>query len=281
VSPLAPRFFRKLSRAQAAAAATASKSVARVPALLVSVRNALEARAAVAGGCDLLDIKEPERGSLGMADLDVMSAVAQFAGGCRGALAPMACSAALGELIEWQPGTSQFSLPAGIGYVKLGSAGLDSPPKWTEAWRHAQSCFNTAPQGKLQWVAVAYADWRAAGGLPPAAILEAVVAVRCDVFLIDTFDKSAGNLLGLMDRSELRRLSKTAHEAGLMVALAGGLHRAQLPELVEVSPDILGVRGAACAGGRRNAPISAKAVRALKRQVLASFSDELETTSST
>ena len=36
--------------------------------LLVSVRNASEARAAINGGADVIDIKEPDHGPLGMAD---------------------------------------------------------------------------------------------------------------------------------------------------------------------------------------------------------------------
>lgn len=36
--------------------------------LLVSVRDAREARLALAGGVDLIDIKEPSRGALGGAD---------------------------------------------------------------------------------------------------------------------------------------------------------------------------------------------------------------------
>src|SRR5258708_39763272 len=36
--------------------------------LLVSVRTVAEAEAALAGGCDVLDIKEPNRGAMGMAD---------------------------------------------------------------------------------------------------------------------------------------------------------------------------------------------------------------------
>ena len=48
--------------------------------LLVSVRSLDEAVEAISGGCDILDVKEPGRGSLGMADLREIVAVAEFAG---------------------------------------------------------------------------------------------------------------------------------------------------------------------------------------------------------
>src|SRR5947209_20487137 len=45
------------------------------PRLLVSVRNVAEAEAALAGGCDVLDLKEPGRGAMGMADISTIEAV--------------------------------------------------------------------------------------------------------------------------------------------------------------------------------------------------------------
>ena len=64
------------------------------PRLLVSVRDAAEAEAALAGGADLIDVKEPSRGPLGRADAGVIRYVVKAVGG----RAPV--SAALGELKE-------------------------------------------------------------------------------------------------------------------------------------------------------------------------------------
>jgi uncharacterized protein (UPF0264 family) len=276
VSRLSPQFFRRLPRAKSADASAASGPAARVPALLVSVRSPLEARAAVAGGCDLLDIKEPLRGPLGKADTDVMAEIAQYAAGCHGTAPALPCSAALGELFDCKSWLSEFSLPPGIDYVKLGSARFDSPGRWLAAWQDAQRRLELPPTRKLRWVAVAYADWRTANSLEPSRLLEAARTTPCEALLIDTFDKSAGNLLKLMDLAELRRLSAAAHQASLKFALAGSLCRGQFSELCEVGADIFGVRGAACAGGRRTSPVSATAVRALKRELLASFAPEGE-----
>jgi hypothetical protein len=239
----------------------------------VSVRNVLEAQAAVAGGCDLLDIKEPARGPLGMADVEVIAAISQFAAGCGMAARPLTCSAALGELVDWTSQPLSVSLPLGISYVKVGSAELKSTEQWIEAWQLVQGRIEYAPQHNLRWVAVAYADWQIARSLEPARLLDAVVGLPCDALLIDTFDKSAGNLLSHIDTQQLRRLRNSAHRAGLKFAVAGGIRSTQFSELVEVvAPDILGVRGAACAGACRTAPISAKSVRALKRELVASVS---------
>ena len=276
MSLLSPRFFRRSSTVPSSHATQALNPAAAVPALLVSVRNAVEARAAVAGGCDLLDIKEPSRGSLGMADSDAIAAVAQYAAECRGNGSSIPCSAALGELVEWESRSSDFPLEADIQFVKFGSAGIDSAARWAEVWRTVQHRFTIPSLRNLRWVAVAYADWQAAKGIAPSLLLDAARTVPCDVLLIDTVDKSSGNLLDVMDLAELRQLSDSAHQAGLKIGLAGRLRRGQFGELAEVCPDILGVRGAACAGGRRTAPVSATAVRALKRDLLASFADRQE-----
>ncbi len=244
--------------------------------MLVSVRNATEAHAAVAGGCDLLDIKDPARGPLGMADAGVMAEMARFASECRGDDGPLPCSAALGELAEWESPNADESLPRGISFVKFGSAGIETPEKWIEIWHRVQSGLVSTHPEALHWVAVAYADWQAAQSLEPWRLLDGACSVASDAVLIDTFDKSSGNLLQLMKPAELEKFADVCHRAGLHLALAGGLRGSQFAELVNIRPDIIGVRGAACTGGCRTAAVSADAVRALKRDLRASFAPEHE-----
>src|SRR5947209_19533370 len=86
--------------------------------LLVSVRDAVEAAAALAGGANLIDIKEPSRGPLGRADLAVTAAVLQAVGG------RVPVSAALGELRDCPLGREMAEPPPAVRYVKWGLAGL-------------------------------------------------------------------------------------------------------------------------------------------------------------
>ena len=86
-----------------------------MPALLVSVRSAAEALAARAGGAAVIDVKEPARGPLGRADVDVWREI--FA-----AIPPVVpVSVALGELSEWRDGPFGRSRPDSDG---LDPAGL-------------------------------------------------------------------------------------------------------------------------------------------------------------
>src|SRR5262245_33040885 len=95
--------------------------------LLVSVRSADEARAALAGGAAVIDVKEPDRGPLGRADARVWRDV-------RRVVPPtISVSVALGELPDWadqsSPAPSSFD---GIAYRKLGLAG--SGLDWASRW---------------------------------------------------------------------------------------------------------------------------------------------------
>src|SRR4051794_20645147 len=88
--------------------------LSRNPGLLVSVRDAAEAAAALRGGADVIDVKEPRRGPLGRADDATVAAVVAAVAGRR----PV--SAALGELAD--AGAAAPAVP-GLAFVKWGLAG--------------------------------------------------------------------------------------------------------------------------------------------------------------
>ena len=98
--------------------------------LLVSVRSRAEAEAALAGGADIIDIKEPARGALGAADPAVWAEICA----CIGRRAIV--SAALGELLS----DRTFDLArqtAGLRFAKIGLAGCHSHRGWMDRWMAA------------------------------------------------------------------------------------------------------------------------------------------------
>src|SRR5690606_5370379 len=104
----------------------------QAPQLLVSVRSPAEVQAAIAGGCDWLDIKEPSRGSLGAADFETIAAICESIE--KSARRPP-ISVALGELNDWSHPASPPALPGAVCFVKLGLSGCGSSRKWTSRWR--------------------------------------------------------------------------------------------------------------------------------------------------
>src|SRR5262249_22964466 len=129
----------------------------RVSHLLVSVRSAAEAVAALEGGADLIDVKEPSRGSLGRADDRVIADVIQAVAGRK----PV--SAACGELLEWLVSPQRKQGSPQLRYAKWGLAGCCGFGDWPLLLETAaeQLPVDCRP------VAVAYADWQRAAAPPP------------------------------------------------------------------------------------------------------------------
>jgi uncharacterized protein (UPF0264 family) len=208
--------------------------------LLVSVRSAQEAEAALAGGAAVIDVKEPSRGPLGCADLRVWRAV-------RGAVpAHVPVSVALGELSDWP---HRQRLPAagydGIAFRKLGLA------RTGQDWRNAWAGLRAADPHGPEWIAVAYADYKSAGAPDPEAVLEAAIAAGCAGILIDSWDKSQPSPIDASWSDYLCR----ARASGLTTALAGGLDERAILLLAALQPDFFAVRGAACRDCDRTAAI--------------------------
>jgi uncharacterized protein (UPF0264 family) len=206
--------------------------------LLVSVRNAEEALLACAGGADLIDVKEPTRGALGAADGKVIEAVVAAVAG------RVPTSAALGELREGKQ--LPDALARRLSYVKFGLAGCQSDAVWPHRW---QQTITLLPPGVMP-VAVAYADWQSAAAPSPEDVLSAAREIHCGGLLIDTFDKTRGPLEQHLPVQRIGRLIDAAHAAGMFAVLAGGLRSEDLPNLLALEPDYIGVRGAACRGSR-------------------------------
>jgi uncharacterized protein (UPF0264 family) len=204
-----------------------------MPQLLVSVRNAMEARIAVRYGAGLIDVKEPRHGSLGKASRDAIEQVVRAVDG------HVPASAALGELID---GPDAADLPPGVALAKLGMSGCVGNDAWRDRWRRALQRF---PRG-IAPVAVAYADWRTARAPSPQEILEVGAELGCAVLLVDTFDKSWGGLLDHWPLGDLADFVAQVRKRGLRVVLAGSLTPEAIPKIAALGPDFVAVRGAVC-----------------------------------
>ncbi len=240
--------------------------------LLVSVRSAVEAHAAIAGGAAIIDVKEPMHGPLGRADSEVARQV-------RVAVGVGQVSVALGELNEWlRPGSPQIDNWAGIGiaYVKLGLAG--AKPGWREEWRRLRGefsrCSSAAGIAPPAWIAVVYADWQKAHSLHPIEVLSAALeAETCHGVLIDTWDKAAPSPLDASWKEWLDRVRDRRY-----IALAGRIDIDVIERLASLEPDIIAVRGAACAGGDRLGSVDVALVARLAKAVAQLPEREIERT---
>jgi uncharacterized protein (UPF0264 family) len=207
--------------------------------LLVSVRDRDEAAIALEAGAQLIDVKEPRRGSLGRAEAQTIRSVSALVAG------RVPVSAALGELLE-HPGSKSFSSVKYVKYAKLGMAACADVSNWEQMWADVLARLPATTTA----VAVSYADWREARAPSPPQILHGAVRLGCQVVLVDTFHKSNGGLLDHMAPPELADFVEAARASGMLVVLAGSLCRRSVPRVLPLSPDYVAVRGAVCDGTR-------------------------------
>ena len=211
--------------------------------LLISVAGPAEARAALSGGADVIDAKDPRRGALGPVPLHRLAAIRAAVAGAR----PL--SAALGDATSEQAlaGALGAAVSVGVAFVKVGFAGVTSETRARRLAVAAQR--RVSPDGGTRVVLVAYADWRGAESLAPARIVAVAAAAGAAGVLLDTANKGAP-LFTIATVASVAALVAAAHAAGLFAALAGGLSGAEFALARALGADVVGVRGAACVGGR-------------------------------
>jgi uncharacterized protein (UPF0264 family) len=230
--------------------------------LLVSVKSADEVGGALAGGADIIDAKEPRHGSLGAVSRRTLASIMQFV--------PPDCplSIALGDLStesEVERSISSLELPdrEAPTYLKLGFAGVTSAKDIGSLLRTA-----IAAASEQRWapeiIAVAYADPSDAGSVSPAEIRGAALASGCTGVLLDTYKKTGCHLFNWITDTDLANWISELRTVGLLAAIAGGLGVDQVASACCPLPDVIGVRGAACEGGREGV-ISSNRVAALRR----------------
>ena len=232
--------------------------------LLVSVRSPVEVEPALHGGADIIDAKEPGGGSLGAVPPDVLAEILERIP------PPVDLSIALGDFSTPEDVRNaitrlpQLTREAPV-YLKLGFACLAS-------FERVRTLLDAAKDAALRHaalpgiVAVAYADFEFARTIPPALVFRAAACTSAKGVLLDTYLKGSGNLFTWIEPGELTAMVARVHGSGLLAAVAGSLTREHLSAVRAAEPDIIGVRGAACSGGREGV-VSLGKVRQLHDQL--------------
>lgn len=220
------------------------------PRLLISVRDLAETEEALAGGADIIDVKEPANGALGRASFATMQAIASGTPTKRVRI----LSAALGELIDFRDKDAE--LPAGIRFVKLGTSRLRNDITSKSRFLRAARTLRASAGDTISVVPASYADWDSAGAPNPTEVVRWAVEAGSEFLLVDTFIKDGRGFWDHMHPRDYENLLEDCHNQGLGLAIAGSLNAAAIAHFHGRFPDILGVRGAACLGGSRNQAVS-------------------------
>ena len=150
---------------------------------------------------------------------------------------------------------------AGEVFLKMGFAGSDTE---AQAARLLGAAVTTARDaGPAGMVAVAYADWARAHAPAPLSVVDVAERTGAIGVLLDTFEKDGRDLFASMPLDARTLWIEGARAVGLRVAVAGSLGARGIARLGGAPPDVVGVRGAACEGGRLGC-VSETRVRALR-----------------
>ncbi|MBD3230170.1 MAG: (5-formylfuran-3-yl)methyl phosphate synthase [Candidatus Lokiarchaeota archaeon] len=229
--------------------------------LLVSPRSSSEAIECVKGGTDIVDIKNPDEGSLGAnfpwIIKDILKVVPDGT--------PV--SAAIGDLPNL-PGTASLAAcciaSCGVNYVKAGLKGVENEDEAINLMKKITRAVKENNKD-TKVVAAAYADYKRFGTINPLLVPEIAEKAGCDIAMIDTGIKDGKSLFDFLKLEQLEKFIEDGHKRNLEIALAGSLKEKDFPVLKRLAPDIIGIRGAACEkNDRLNGSIKSERIKALK-----------------
>jgi uncharacterized protein (UPF0264 family) len=214
--------------------------------LLISSVDEKEAAEAVAGGADIIDVKNPKEGALGASFPWTIKRV-------REAARNVEVSCTLGDLPNLPGSVSLAALGAaatGVDYVKVGLGGVKTKGDAVHLLRNAvKAAKEYNPAVKI--VATGYADAKRVSSISPLLAPEIADTADADVAMVDTAVKDGGTLFTFLSKEQLKRIVDEAHDRDLQVALAGSLRKEQVSNVYALKADIVGLRGAACTNGDR------------------------------
>lgn len=224
--------------------------------LLVSVRNASEASLVSRHSVSVVDVKEPNLGSLGCVSEAVLAEIAA-------SVPPATClSVALGELSNLNVEFLSEPLLKRFSFAKIGLANALAMPKWKATWANAMSRLPV----DVNRVAVAYLDHASCGAPDITQVVNAAIEFKCHAVLMDTYRKNNGNLFAQMPPSQIKKHIDRIQSNSMLAVVAGSIDNQSLSHVLQLAPDLVGVRGALCKTSRTD-EICANKLKSFVKQI--------------
>lgn len=227
--------------------------------LMISVTSEEEAREALLGGAEILDVKNPAEGSLGAQSPAVIRNIKALSSG------RVEISTAIGDMPNL-PGTAALAAlgaaSCGADYIKVGLHGTQNEADAEILLRKIQKAvrdFDTSV------IAAAYADFHRAGTLNPEYLPRIAASAGVRGCLLDTAVKDGHTLFDFLQPPTVRRLAEQAHADDLLFGLAGALSEKDIPLVCELGADVVGIRTAACRNNQRDGMVDSSRVKQLRQ----------------
>jgi uncharacterized protein (UPF0264 family) len=234
---------------------------------MISVVNGNEALAAMEGGADIIDIKNPAEGPLGAPTPTMIEDV------CTVLEKGKYFSIALGEF----SGKSGAAALAALGsayfnpdFVKIAFLPHHSSKEIRETLLTIKQSLQVRKHKTISLVAVAYADMLGDAPWDLNEFVRNAGEGGANGCLVDTWHKKNKSLLEYLSINNIESFVARCHQEKLFCGLAGSLSFSDVMRLCSLKPDILGVRSAVCGGDRLRGTVCPQSVQALKGQIVRS-----------
>lgn len=224
------------------------------PLLLASVKNAEEAYRALSAGADILDCKDPSRGTLGALEAGEIGEIVSSAHG------KVPVSATIGDLPAHSAElvrAAEQTAALGVQIVKCGFFGANADAE-------AAAALSAAKLSGARLFGVLMAD-----RVSDFSLITHLAKAGFLGVMLDTADKAKGSLVNVLNMDRLETFVNETKAAGLVAGLAGSLGAPHVRPLATLGPDILGFRGGLCNDGRGGTLIPSRvaAISGLLEQV--------------
>jgi len=238
--------------------------------LMVSVQDLDEAREAVNGKADIVDVKNLKETIIGSNFPPVIREVRQAFP------KEIHVSVTLGAVPN-QAGTVSLAVfgAAALGATSVKVGLLESDPE--SALRILRESKRALQGFPTKLIAATFADSPLYHGIDPSLVVSLARDSQSDGILIDTLTKDGRNLFDFLPEAKLKELVDEGKELRLSTALSGALRMNDLDVLARINPDIVGVRGAVCTRGDRfGGKVEASAVAKVKHALELRLTGEID-----
>ncbi len=209
--------------------------------MLASVVNPVEARLALEGGADVVDVANADEGPVNPANVRAIAAT-------------VAAQRPIAAALRGAPHGETFA--AEVAALSAAGVGILRVPADAEALNRYGAVLRPIAQN-VRFVGVLLADRNA-----DFSALEGMATLRFQGAMLDVAEK--GRLLDHMPPPRLEAFVRRCRELRLEGWLAGSLQSPDVPRLLLVEPDVLGFRSALCARGRPDGPLDPRRVALIR-----------------
>lgn len=235
--------------------------------LLISPRTIEEAKIVIDNRIEYIDCKNPDEGSLGANFPWIINEMKNLIPSNSSQL----LSATIGDFPNLPGSASLAALGAAFSGADIIKVGLKGPKDENTAIILMKKVVKAVKDfnDRIKIVSAGYAD-RVRMNSSPEFMSMPTIAYEsgCDIVMLDTFIKDKFGLFDFLTVEQLIQFRNKAKSLDLEVALAGNLRKKDIPLLINVSPDIIGLRSVVCEGyDRNNGSIKSNLIEELKSEL--------------